>query len=159
MENKSSFVISQEAKANIDRAIETIIQNLPELINLTAGDRRSLPKMGDRSFSFVNKALEYAVQNPKVIPGFFDVSEFEKDTIGAADLKKILIPLHQLVEKLDDTALLTGSDALCSALVFYNALKGAAKAGQPGMKTVYTDLQNRYPGRGKVTRNTNATGN
>ena len=55
-----------------------------------------------------------------------------------------------MVEKLDDTTLLTGSEAYSAALVFYNALKGAAKAGEPGMKTVYADLQSRYPGRGQV---------
>ena len=37
-----------------------------------------------------------------------------------------------MVEKLDDTTLLTGSEAYSAALVFYNALKGAAKAGEPG---------------------------
>jgi len=45
--------------------------------------------------------------------------------------------------------LLTGSEALAAALVFYNALKGAAKAGEPGMKTIYADLQSPYPGRKK----------
>ena len=149
MENKISFVISDEAKANIGKAIETIIQNLPGLVNLTAVDRRTLPKMGDKSFAFVSKSFEYAVQNPKVIPGFLDMAEFEKDTIGMAELKKVLIPLRQLVEKLDDTTLLTGSEALSSALVFYTALKGATKAGEPGMKTVYADLQSRYPGHSK----------
>ena len=151
MENKISFVISEEAKANISKAMETIIENLPGLVNLKAADRRALPKMGDKSFAFVSKAFEYAAQNPKVVPAFLDMAEFEKDTVGTAELKKVLISMHQLVEKLDDTTLLTGSDALASALVFYTALKGAAKAGEPGMKTVYADLQSRYPGHAKGT--------
>ena len=159
MENKISFVISDEAKANITKALETIIQNLPELINLTAVDRRTLPKMGDKSFAFVSKAFEYAIQNPKVVPGFLDMAEFEKDTIGSVELKKLRIPLRQLVEKLDDTIMLTGSEALASALVFYTALKGATKAGEPGMKTVYADLQSRYPGRAKVITPVNTISN
>ncbi len=159
MENKISFVISQEAMANITRAIETISQNLPELINLKAGDRRALPKMGDKSFAFVTKAFEYANQNPKVVPAFLDMAEFEKDTNGFTNLKKVLNPLQQLVEKLDDTTLLTGSEAFTAALVFYTALKGAAKAGEPGMKTVYADLQSRYPGRAKVVNPVKASAN
>ncbi len=150
MENKMSFVISEEAKANINKAMQTIIENLPGLVNLKALDRRKLPKMGDKSFAFVSKSFEYAMQNPKVVPAFLDMAEFEKETIGTAELKKVLIPMRQLVEKLDDTTLLAGSDALSSALVFYTALKGAAKAGEPGMKTVYADLQSRYPGRSKA---------
>ena len=77
----------------------------------------------------------------------FLINKFEKDTIGTAELKMVLIPLQQLVEKLDDTTLLTGSEALVAALVLYTSIKGAAKAGEPGMKTVYADLQSRYPGR------------
>jgi len=73
---------------------ETIIQNLPVLVNLKAVDHHTLPKMGDKSFAFVSKAFEYAVQNPKVIPAFLDMAEFEKDTLGTAELKKVLIPLH-----------------------------------------------------------------
>ena len=61
----------------------------------------------------------------------------------------VLIPLQQLVEKLDDTTLQAGSEAYTAALVFYTAVKGAARAGEPGMKTVYDDLQARFPGRGK----------
>jgi len=150
MENRISFVISPEAVANIRTAIETINQNLPELVNLTVDDRRTLPKMGDKSFAFVSKAFEYANQIPKVVPGFLDMDEFEKDTNGYSELRKVLNPLQQLVEKLDDTTMLTGSEAYTAALVFYTALKGAAKSGEPGMKVVYDDLQSRYPGRGKV---------
>ena len=159
MENKISFVINEEAKANINKAMETIIENLPVLVNLKAVDRRTLPKMGDKSFAFVSKAYEYAVQNPKVIPAFLDMAEFEKDTTGTAELRKILFSFRQLVEKLDDTTLLAGSDALNSALVFYTALKGAAKAGEPGMKTVYADLQSRYPGRTKGVTPASAVAN
>jgi len=42
-----------------------------------------------------------------------------------------------------------GSEAYTASLIFYNAVKGAAKAGVPGMKTIYDDLQSRFPGRGK----------
>ena len=97
--------------ANINKAITTIEENLPELINLTAEDRRTLPKIGDKSYAFVTKSFEYARQNPKVVPNFMDMAEFEKDTNGFNNLKKVLNPLQQLVEKLDDTTLLTGSEA------------------------------------------------
>jgi hypothetical protein len=149
MENRVSITISTETIANITKAITSIGQNLSALINLSAEDRQALPKMGDKSMAFVNKTLEYARQNPKVVPSFLDLAEFEKDVAAVTDLKKILIPLQQLVEKLDDTTLQAGSEAYTAALVFYTAIKGAARAGEPGMKTVYDDLQARFPGRGK----------
>lgn len=38
----------------------TIKQKLPFLIDLIAEERKSLPKMGDKSRAFVSKALEVA---------------------------------------------------------------------------------------------------
>lgn len=104
-------------------------------------------KLGDKSLSFVGKALEYARQNPAVVPPYIDVNEFERDLNLYVQLTKLLYPLHQLVEKLDDTTMQTGSEAYSAALLFYNAVKGAARAGVPGVKNIVDDLQTRFPGR------------
>jgi len=149
MENRVSITISEGAIANILAATETIVQNLPELINLTEEERHAIPKMGDKTVGFVSKNLEYSKHNARVVPDFLDLTEFEKDVNAVASLRKVLIPLKQLVEKLDDTTMQAGSEAYTASLIFYNAVKGAAKAGVPGMKTIYDDLQSRFPGRGK----------
>lgn len=151
MENRISITIDAAAEQAIATAIATIETNLPFVVNLSAEERQYLPKMGDKSIAFVNKALEYAKQNNSVVPTFLNMVEFEKDVAAVTSLAKVLYPLHQLLEKLDDTVLLSGSEAYTEALVFYTALKGAAKAGVPGMKTVYDDMQARFPGRGKST--------
>ena len=122
---------------------------MPAHINLTAEERQSLPKMGDKTLAFVTKALEYAKQNSTIVPTFMSVTEFEKDVNAAIQLNNILRPLQQLTEKLDDTTLEAGSEAYSSALVFYTAVKGAAKAGAPGMKNISDELQARFPGRNK----------
>lgn len=119
------------------------------LINLSVEDRHNLAKMGDKTLAFVTKSLEYAKQNPMVVTSFFDVAEFEKEVTTMNTLLRILKPMRQLLEEIDDTTLYVGSEAYTDALTFYTALKGAVKAGVPGMKTVYDDLQARFPGRGK----------
>jgi hypothetical protein len=48
---------------------------------------------------------------------------------------------------IDDTMLLSGSEAYIAVLAFYNYLKGAAKMGVPGAKTIFEDLSTRFPGR------------
>jgi hypothetical protein len=146
MQNKISFTISDEALANIKNALKTMEENLPGLLNLTIDERRSLPKLGDKSFSFVTKNLEFAKSNPQVVPPFLDVTEFEIDVKAFNELNKVLNPLKQFTEKLDDTTMLSGSEAYSAALIFYNAVKSAAKAGVPGMKVVFEDLQARFPG-------------
>jgi len=149
MENRISVTVSEEALANINKAIAAINENLPYLINLTPAERHQMAKMGDKTLAFVNKAFEYANQNPKIVPSFLDLNEFAKDSAAVTNLKKVLIPIEQLSEKLSDTNLMAGSEAYMAALAFYNAVKGAAKAGEPGMKSIYDDLQSRFPGRGK----------
>ncbi len=76
--------------------------------------------------------------------------EFDKDVTVVNSLNNVLRPLQQLTEKLDDTTLQAGSEAYAAALVFYTAIKSAAKAGVPGTKNIYDDLQVRFPGRSKV---------
>jgi len=149
MENKISIEINPEAIANSKACIGSIELNLPKLSNLSDEERKAIPKMGDKTVAFVNKALEHAKHNTSVVPSFLDMAEFEKDVKAVNDLNQVLKPLKQLVEKLDDTTMLAGSEAYTAALTFYSALKGAAKAGVPGMKTVFDDLQARFPGRSK----------
>lgn len=147
MENKLSVEISQEAIKKINDSIEEILQNLPALINLKTEERSHLLKLGDKSLTFVTKCLEYAIQNPSVVPAFLDVNEFKKDVEAFNNFKKIYIPLQQLTEMIEDTTMLSGNEAYSSALIFYNAVKGAVKGGVPGMKNIEDDLQKRFPGR------------
>ena len=150
MENKVSISVSTAAAANIVDAIQEIERNLPLLINLTVEERKSLLKMGDKTLAFVGKTLDYAKQNPTLVPPFLDMVEFEKDVTAVQALSSILKPLQQLTEKLDDTTMQAGSEAFAAALVFYTSVKAAAKAGVPGMKTMFDDLQTRFPGRSKA---------
>ena len=144
MENKVSAEIPAENLQAIHDAIQTISDNLPQLVSLTARNKRSLAKMGDKSVAFVNKSLEYVNQNENLVPPFLDKAEFAKDVELINNLTSVLFPLQQLVEKLDDTATQAGSEAFGAALTFYNAVKGAAKSGVPGARSIYEELQQRF---------------
>lgn len=149
--NKVSIVIDADALAAIKEAEATIRANLPKLITLSADDRTILPKMGGKTVWFVNKALGYAKQNPKIVPQYLDMGEFAKDVAAVNDLFEVLAPIQKLAEELDDTILLAGSEAYMAALAFYSALKGAIKAGEPGLKNIYDELSARFPA--TVTKN------
>jgi hypothetical protein len=70
--------------------------------------------------------------------------------VNAVDsLLKIFRPLHQLTSNLDDTILQSNSEAYTASLTYYSAVKSAMKAGEPGAKTIYEDLKERFPGRAK----------
>ena len=123
IENRVSATLTPVDKQAILKAIATIREKLPFLIDLTPDDRRSLPKMGDKSRAFVKKAAEIAQQNEGILPRAFDLDEMLRDVQLSEDLYPILLALGQLHELLDDTYLTVGSEAYAGALLIYNAAK------------------------------------
>jgi len=120
---------------------------VPYLLNLTPDESKALPKMGDKSYAFVTKALEYLKISGTPMPPYTNVEEMEVDLKGYDTIRQILQSVMPTVDLLQDTMLLSGSEAYMAALAYYNYLKGAAKAGVPGAQTILDDLSARFPGR------------
>jgi len=120
---------------------------LPYLKSLSADERKELPKMGDKTIAFVQKALEYSGQNAEFVPSFLDVKEFENDMKAVELLRSIFNPLSQISDAVQDTLTLSGSDAYSAALIFYSAVKSAAKTNAPKSQSILNDLSSRFPGR------------
>lgn len=123
IDNRVSAILTPEDKQAIMEAITTIREKLSFLVDLTPDDRRSLPKMGDKSRAFVKKAAEVAQQNEGILPRAFDLEEMLKDVQLSEDLYPILLAVGQLHELIDDTYLTVGSEAYAGALLIYNAAK------------------------------------
>jgi hypothetical protein len=132
-ENRVSATLSQESIDRINQAIATIRQELSFLIDLSPEERQGLPKMGDQSRAFVQKALDLATQASDFLPRSFDVEEMRKDVALLLALRPILVQISQLAELLDDTELEVGSEAYVAALIVYRYAKqsgqGAALDG------------------------------
>ncbi|MDR2125739.1 MAG: hypothetical protein LBP63_02765 [Prevotellaceae bacterium] len=119
---------------------------LPYVITLTPEERRGLLKMGDKSFTFVEKAYDYVLENPTFVPAYLNTTEFAVDFADAHGLWTVRNDALQVYEMIDDSAMASGSEAMQAALVFYNAVKEAAKRDVPGAKAIYEELKNRFPG-------------
>jgi hypothetical protein len=149
--NDKEFVsiIPSDVLEEVQDMIQEISNKLePYVVALTPAQRRSLPKMGRKSLSFVEKAQEYAQHNPDLCPGFLDNRVFEAEFSTAHDLWKFTNCVKQLVENLQDTELAAGSKAYRLALAFYESVKIAAKRDVLGAKAILEELQERFP-RGK----------
>jgi hypothetical protein len=129
----------QEIKA----ALQTIQQKLPFLITLSNDERRSLVKMGDKSFAFVNNSVTAAQSNREILPASFNVEELVRDYQLASALTEVLTSMRQITEQVDDTLLAVGSEAMTSSLTVYDYVKTAAKK-TPGLKTVAEQLGERF---------------
>jgi hypothetical protein len=126
-ENRVSASLSQTNQKAVLDAIQTIREKLPFLIDLTPDERRSLPKLGDKSQAFVTQALTVATQNSDILPRSFDVAEFQQDVNLLAALQPLTAALTQLQELVEDTYLEVGSEAYAAALAVYQYAKASGK--------------------------------
>lgn len=148
--NQISVEIPQEILTEINAKLQEVKTLLaPYMGSMTLEERKSLPKMSDKTVAFVSKVVEYTNSNPKFIPPMMDAVEFKKDyTVNQA-----LAPLHanaqQVREIMRDTIMLAGHEAYVQALYYYGSIKLAAKSGDAEAKTILEDLSKRFP-RGKT---------
>ncbi len=151
--NQISAAISDQTLAQIETKISEIRQLLsPYLVNLTSEERTKLPKMSDKSVSFVSKVMEYIKTNPDLIPPMMDKEEMEKDFKLNQSLQPVFKILKQLSENVSETLMLTGHEAYVQALLYYATVKMAAKTGSPDAKTIQEDLGKRFAGQGKAKK-------
>ncbi|HEY9627485.1 MAG TPA: hypothetical protein V6C84_09300 [Coleofasciculaceae cyanobacterium] len=136
-------------------AITTIKAKLPFLIDLSAEERKALPKMGDKSRAFVSRALEVATQNPDFLPRSFDLEEMRKDVQLFEALFPLLMALTQLQELVDDTCLAVGSEAYASALQVYSYAKASGQGS--GLDSVIGEMGQRFAKKPRKSKAQEAT--
>lgn len=121
--------VSAEQLQGILDLVSQIQKQLPFLIDLNANDRRSLPKLGDKSRAFVDQGLVLATQNSGILPRNFDIEEYRRDVALVRQLEPLVLAVGQLAGRLEDTLLAAGSDAYSQTLLVYQAAKLAGKDG------------------------------
>jgi len=143
--------VIEQAKAHIEDAAELL---KPYLVALTPTERQEIPKMGPKTLNFVEKAHEYAHDNPNLVPNYLEIGEFDTDFADAHGLWTLYNRTLQLTEGISDTQMTAGSEAFQSALVFYNSAKIASSQGISGAQAVYEELKRRFPGKKRNTEET-----
>ena len=144
-QNLVSAELSEEQQQAILASLQQI-QALPFLIGLSNKEKQKLSKMGDKSRSFVDQALNVARQNPDILPSRFDLAEFERDVALFHALYPINTALSKLSELVDSTLIAVGSDAYNSALDIYAYAK--MTGGVTGLEELRASLGNRFRSNG-----------
>jgi hypothetical protein len=135
--------ILTQAQTKIQEALTLLT---PYLLALTPVERQGMPKMGEKTISFVEKAYDFAKQNPNLVPPYLEMTAFGTDFTDAHGLWTLHNLVLQLEEGISDTEMTAGSEAYQAALVFYKSVKMAAAQDIPGAKAVYEELKTRFPG-------------
>ncbi len=145
-DNIISFQISDDELSRVNKAIDELEEILiDKLISLKAIDRLSILKMGAQKTQFVNNCLQYMKQNPELTPQFVDVEEMEVDINAYRTLELINGRIRKIYSLIDDSKMLSGSEAYSSALCFYNNIKVAVKANVSGAKPIHENLRKQFP--------------
>lgn len=132
----------------VKTALQTIATNLPFLIGLTIDERITLPAINVNNKAFTEDAINAAVNNATLIPSYVNVPNMQNDLTLFIQLDELILLVKQLLERLEDTQLLAGSEAYTNALAVYKLIGSASDAGVPGADAIYDQLRQRFAGQG-----------
>jgi len=137
-------MVLDQVRMKIEEAIGLV---KPYSVVLTADERASVLKVGDKKFTCVNKAFAYTKTNPEFVPSYLNVADFDIDMKDADGHPEIVAFINQLFNYFDDTKLAARSEAYSASLYYYGNVQQAASVNLPGAKAIYDDLKQYFPGR------------
>ena len=141
-QNLVSLVLSNEQLAQAEQAVTTLEQALAGLVSLSIGERRRLPKMGQKSEVFCRQTLRVLAQNPQVVPPGLALAEAQADLLALDQLAPLLDRVQRLAERGRDTEMALGADVMDAALEGYALLKVSGK--QQGLDGLRKELSSRW---------------
>lgn len=126
------------------------------LLGLTTDERIALPKINVANKAFTEDAINAISNNATMLPGYLNVANMQTDLQLFTQLDELTGLVRQLLEKLEDTQILAGSEAYVAALTGYRLFSAAAEAGIAGSDAIYDSLKARFivPGNGTQADNT-----
>ena len=132
----------QEATGHINEILALFSGRLK---SLTPEERREYGRIGNKTENWTRKVNEYMKNQPDFTPAFVDADETQKDFVAREALKPLLNLLTSLVNQVDDTVLILGSDLYQADLGYYQNVKLLAKQNVNGAKAIYDDLAEQFP--------------
>jgi len=146
--NRLNTVMTDTDMTDVKKSIDIIYSKMPFLIGLTTDERITLPKINEGNKVFVADSINALVNNAAMLPPYLDVNLIKSDLTLYEQLDELEGMAQQLVEKIQDTRMLCGSEAYASSLAAYRLFEAAAAAGLPGTDSIYNALKQRFSGQG-----------
>ena len=116
-------------EAQITAAKNSLVQfdaQFPFLIGLTVEEKTTLPAINVDNKIFTEDAINAAVNNMDMLPGYLSVSGVQTDMKLFNQLDELVPMVRKQLEKLEDTRFLAGSEAYTTALMIYKLFGAAA---------------------------------
>lgn len=149
LENLISIQFTDAELKQMDDAF-TIIEGIlkGKVVNLSSKQRQQHGRVKYEMEVWVGKAVDYAGNNPSLLPGYVDRQELSADFKAHSQLNPRIDRLQIILQGMLDTNLLLGTDLYNNLIAFYRSLREASKSNAPGASSIYKDLRQQFPGNG-----------
>ena len=108
---------------------------------LTTNERRRLRGSGVRRYGFIDKMSDIATDNPEFTPRYLDLADLKELIRRIEMLRDVDIVLRQAQRLNMDYLLTTGSEAYRLSLMYYNAVREAARMRVPGAQELFNVMK------------------
>jgi hypothetical protein len=147
-QNLVSMNLTNDQLTAVDAALTALETNLSGMVALSPEQRRSVPRMGDKSEAFCRQTLSLLEQNPQVVNPNLGLEEAQGDLTTLDALRPRLQRLARLSERGSDTEMALGSDVMAAALHGYALLKVSGR--NQGLEALRASLGTRFAKRPRV---------
>lgn len=143
-QNLVSLNLSDAVVAELGTLVGQVEERTAMLVALDNDTRREITKMGERSESFVRQALAALDQNREIVPPSLKLDEAMADLKAVDQIRPLRQRVARLLERLEDTEMALGSDAMSAALEGYALLRVSGKSrGLDGLRESLSTRFNR----------------
>ena len=149
-QDRISLTLAPATLTAVDNALAALETALTQLVALEADERKRLPKMGDKSEAFCRQALSVVALNPQVVNPSLGLAGAQADLAALDVLRPRRQRMQKLVERMQDTETLLGSDVMATALEAYGLLKISGKS--QGLSALRAGLSSRFKGQATSRR-------
>jgi hypothetical protein len=158
LDNLISVVFTDEEVARMDSALSELENVLKgKAVNLTPKQRQTYGRVAYEMEVWIDKVNDHIQQDPQLVPSYIDLEEHKSDIATHRVLNPRIARLTGILQSLEDTNRLLGSDLYNNSLAYYRSLREAAKVNAVGASSRYSDLKQQFPGGpGRNAKNNNA---
>jgi hypothetical protein len=150
LDNLVSVSFTEDELTQLDEAL-TVIENIVKskaVVSLTPEQRRQYGRVAYEMEVWVDRVDSYMKQTPQFIPSFVDMNEHRTDLATHRALNPRIERVNLLLQAMQDTNLLLGTDIYNNSMAYYRTVREAAKSNASGAPVIYADLKRQFSAKG-----------
>lgn len=140
--NRVDATFSSEDAQAVMNAIQIIREKLHFAVGLSSRERKMMSKIGRKSQTFTEQALDMATHHPELIPSGIDLKGANRDRELFMALNPIVQALSEVYHLAEDTQMVAGSEAYAAARFAYKSAKTLGVS--MGLDDVIEELSRRF---------------